>query len=575
MFRLLNYLETQLKGPSVKTAAEMTKWYTKLLENVRLRHRKLLRFSRLLNARFENATEFSIAEENFPVLCQRLALAGYYLTYTASVEQDGIYVIGDPSVGETPKQIKSILRTTLHPPENEEPDHPIPFALIVYPKTGFNWDNWPGWGGHIIETDLADPQFDIKPGRIRLVVDGSPVPGRLNIARQMFLSVADGLVDVVLLQRPNLPRVFRELTRTKKTFHNLSADIMDSVNKIRVKTKGLDCQELVQNCFVLASEFGQRAVRYLEQSRWREHNIALMKLSMNWVSFICEDCVATDKRTFKWAVVALEFLTHMMRGRNVLVPSSNEFDNIAEKVSQSMTVLVSHFDIMGARSTQAALMEKEKSDVERLHKDPRRMANGSFDLDDQEPFEYRRAQMLHQLHELDEMRNNTQEDQEAIGRVLDDKNQDMWALVDLAASSLNIPRRWSQGKFVGGGTFGNVYQAVNLDSAEIMAVKEIRISDPKLMTPAMKSIKEEMTVLEMLDHPNVVKYYGIEVHRDKVYIFMEFCEGGSLANLLEHGRIADETVIQVYAWEMLQGLAYLHSKGVVHRDVKPESTTPR
>src|SRR6202035_954713 len=140
-----------------------------------------------------------------------------------------------------------------------------------------------------------------------------------------------------------------------------------------------------------------------------------------------------------------------------------------------------------------------------------------------------------------------------------------------AASSLNIPRRWQQGKFVGGGTFGNVYQAVNLDSAEIMAVKEIRISDPKLMTPAMKSIKEEMTVLEMLDHPNVVNYYGIEVHRDKVYIFMEFCEGGSLANLLEHGRIADETVIQVYAWEMLQGLAYLHSKGVVHRDVKPES----
>jgi mitogen-activated protein kinase kinase kinase len=107
-----------------------------------------------------------------------------------------------------------------------------------------------------------------------------------------------------------------------------------------------------------------------------------------------------------------------------------------------------------------------------------------------------------------------------------------------------------------------------------MAVKEIRISDPKLMTPAMKSIKEEMTVLEMLDHPNVVKYYGIEVHRDKVYIFMEFCEGGSLANLLEHGRIADETVIQVYAWEMLQGLAYLHSKGVVHRDVKPESNLP-
>lgn len=389
----------------------------------------------------------------------------------------------------------------------------------------------------------------------------------------MFLDVADGLVDVVLLQRPNLQRVLREITRTKKTFHQLSTDIMNSVKKIRDRTKGMDCQELVQNCFVLASEFGQRALRYLEQSRWQEHNATLMDLSIDWVSFICEDCVATDKRTFKWAVVALEFLTHMMRGRNVLVLPSKKFDLIAEKVSQSMTVLVSHFDIMGARSTQAALLEKEKTDAERLLKDAGRLTNGNFDLDAQEPFQYRRVQMLSQLQELDEVRNNAQEDQEAIGRVLDDANEDMWALVDLAASNLNISRRWQQGKFVGGGTFGNVYQAVNLDTAEIMAVKEIRISDPKLMTPAMKSIKEEMTVLEMLDHPNVVKYYGIEVHRDKVYIFMEYCEGGSLANLLEHGRIADETVIQVYAWEMLQGLAYLHSKGVVHRDVKPESTS--
>ena len=440
------------------------------------------------------------------------------------------------------------------------------------PKGGFNWDEWPIWGGHITETDLADPHFDLKEGRIRLVVDGSPGSGRLSVAREIFLEVAQGLVDVVMMQRPNLSRVFRELTRTKKVFHNLSSDIMDSVNKIRTKTKGLDCQELVQNCFVLASEFGLRAVRYLEQSRWKEHNIALMKLSMKWVSFICEDCVATDKRTFKWAVVALEFLTHMMRGRNVLVPSNAEFDDIAEKVSQSMTVLVSHFDIMGARSTQAALLEKEKSDAERFHRDTRQMANGEFHLDETEPFSHDRDKKISLIAELDNSRNTIQEEQEAIGRVLDDKNQDMWALVDLAASSLNIPRRWQQGKFVGGGTFGNVYQAVNLDSAEIMAVKEIRISDPKLMTPAMKSIKEEMTVLEMLDHPNVVKYYGIEVHRDKVYIFMEYCEGGSLANLLEHGRIADETVIQVYAWEMLQGLEYLHSKGVVHRDVKPESS---
>jgi mitogen-activated protein kinase kinase kinase len=52
---------------------------------------------------------------------------------------------------------------------------------------------------------------------------------------------------------------------------------------------------------------------------------------------------------------------------------------------------------------------------------------------------------------------------------------------------------------------------------------------------------------------------------------MEFCSGGSLAGLLEHGRIEDEQVIMVYALQLLEGLAYLHESGIVHRDIKPES----
>jgi len=76
----------------------------------------------------------------------------------------------------------------------------------------------------------------------------------------------------------------------------------------------------------------------------------------------------------------------------------------------------------------------------------------------------------------------------------------------------------------------------------------------------------------MLHHDNIVRYFGMEVHRDKVCIFMEYCEHGSLGKLLENGgRIDDENYIVDYTYQMLSGLMYLHENNIVHRDIKPDN----
>ena len=161
----------------------------------------------------------------------------------------------------------------------------------------------------------------------------------------------------------------------------------------------------------------------------------------------------------------------------------------------------------------------------------------------------------------------------AIDGVIDEPPLDGHPIVFLVDLESDTYIRWAQHCFIGAGSFGSVYLGLNLDSKTLMAVKEIKFKEAAGLTNICSYIRDELQVMKMLRHPNIVEYYGIEVHPNKVYIFEEYCQGGSLAALLEHGRIEDEGILQVYTLQMVEGLAYLHSQGVVHRDIKPDSTS--
>lgn len=138
--------------------------------------------------------------------------------------------------------------------------------------------------------------------------------------------------------------------------------------------------------------------------------------------------------------------------------------------------------------------------------------------------------------------------------------------------------QWFKGKLLGKGTYGKVYLGFNMTTAEVFAVKRVEMPESKsdLQDPRQKTvlaaIKSESDTLRDLDHPNIVAYLGYE-QTDKYFsIFLEYVPGGSIGECYRKlGRGFDKDLTRHCTRQIVDGLAYLHSKGILHRDLKADN----
>uniref|UniRef100_A0A672ZTL1 Mitogen-activated protein kinase kinase kinase kinase n=1 Tax=Sphaeramia orbicularis TaxID=375764 RepID=A0A672ZTL1_9TELE len=117
---------------------------------------------------------------------------------------------------------------------------------------------------------------------------------------------------------------------------------------------------------------------------------------------------------------------------------------------------------------------------------------------------------------------------------------------------------------VGSGTYGDVYKARNIQTGELAAVKIIKLEPGD----DFSIIQQEIFMVKECMHHNIVAYFGSYLCREKLWICMEYCGGGSLQDIYHVTGPLSELQIAYVSRETLQGLGYLHTKGKMHRDIK-------
>lgn len=131
--------------------------------------------------------------------------------------------------------------------------------------------------------------------------------------------------------------------------------------------------------------------------------------------------------------------------------------------------------------------------------------------------------------------------------------------------------QWKKGNVLGKGAFGVVWCGLTSEG-QLIAVKQIELntSDKDKAKREYEKVQEEVDLLKLLNHKNIVGYLGTSLEEEEsvVSIFMQFVPGGSIASILARFGALDEAVFRRYTKQILEGVSYLHKNDVIHRDIK-------
>jgi mitogen-activated protein kinase kinase kinase len=159
--------------------------------------------------------------------------------------------------------------------------------------------------------------------------------------------------------------------------------------------------------------------------------------------------------------------------------------------------------------------------------------------------------------------------------IAEDGEEEDNALNAFLAGDNFASKNWMKGSLIGEGSFGSVFLALHSITGELMAVKQVELPSAtkgtefdKKKNNMVSALKHEIDLLQGLRHPNIVQYLGTSTDEHHLNIFLEYVPGGSIAMMLKQYNTFQEPLIRNFVRQILSGLSYLHSRDIIHRDIK-------
>lgn len=127
---------------------------------------------------------------------------------------------------------------------------------------------------------------------------------------------------------------------------------------------------------------------------------------------------------------------------------------------------------------------------------------------------------------------------------------------------------------LGKGSYGEVYLSLKQNVKKLFATKKVKRK--KADDEMTKYFKNEINILRILNHPNIVKLEEIKMDENNYYIVMEYINGGELSDYLKkyiekYGKPFSEEIVQYLMKQIISALIYIHDLNIIHRDLKLEN----